>query len=297
MTSDPHPSALAPTSVGATSVPAMRPIALSIAGFDPSGGAGILADIKTFAAHGVYGMACITALTVQSTLGVQAVEPISARMVNETLLSLSGDVRFAAIKIGMLATGEVAGAVAAFLKSQLALAKIPIVLDPILHASSGAELLDVKGQAILRKDLLALVDWITPNLLELAALTGQAVAQTCEGAEASGQVLLEMAARLGNPNLRVVVTGGHAARPNDLLMSLASGSHWFPGKPIATQATHGTGCTFSSALAARLALGNADRSAVEAAKAYVAGAMRAAYPIGQGKGPVDHFWNFGRGVR
>ncbi len=238
-------------------------------------------------------MACITALTVQSTLGVLAVEPVSARTVSETLRSLSGDVRFAAIKIGMLATGEIASVVAAFLKGQSGLAKVPVVLDPILRSSSGAELLDAAGQVVLRNDLLALVDWITPNLQELAALTGRAVTQTREETEASGQVLLELAAKLGNPTLRVVVTGGHAARPDDLLMSLNAGSHWFPGQHIATQATHGTGCTFSSALAARLALGNADRSAVEAAKSYVAGAMRAADPIGQGHGPVDHFWNFG----
>jgi len=289
VTSDPHVPFPSPTPTEPSLGIAEGPIALTIAGFDPSAGAGILADIKTFAAHGIYGMACITALTVQSTLGVQGMEPVAAHVLGETLLCLVGDVRLAAIKVGMLATGEIAGAVAGFLRSQPG---VPVVLDPILRSSSGAELLDASGQAVLRKELLARADWITPNLEELAALTGRAISETHEETEASAQALLEMAARLGNPGLRVVVTGGHAARPDDLLITLAADSQWFPGQRIVTRSTHGTGCTFSSALAARLALGDTDISMiVEAAKIYVTGAMRAAPPIGQGKGPLDHFWN------
>ncbi len=267
-----------------------RPILLTIAGFDPSAGAGILADLKTFAAHGVYGMAAITALTVQSTLGVQRVEPTSPVTLSETLHSLAGDVRFSAIKIGMLATKDLADAVADFLSTQ---PDVPVVLDPILLSSSGRVLLDLPGQQVLRSRLLARAHWITPNLEELAVLTARTVTDSREGTESSAQALLEMAAELGNPGLRVVVTGGHAAQPDDLLMvadSTGNQRHWFPGERIETRATHGTGCTFSSALAARLALGDDDLSAVAAAKAYVTGAMRAAYPIGHGHGPLNHFW-------
>lgn len=289
MTSDPHVPSPLPTPTEPSLGISEGPIALTIAGFDPSGGAGILADIKTFAAHGVYGMACITALTVQSTLGVQGMEPVAAHVLDETLLCLAGDVRFAAIKVGMLATGEIAGAVARFLRRQ---PRVPVVLDPILRSSSGAELLEAGGQAVLREELLARADWITPNLEELAALTGRALSETRRETEASAQALLEMAARLGNPGLRVVVTGGHATRPDDLLRTLAAGSQWFSGQRIVTRSTHGTGCTFSSALAARLALGDADISMiVEVSKRYVTGAMRSARPIGQGRGPMDHFWN------
>ena len=263
------------------------PIALSIAGFDPSAGAGVLADIKTFAAHGLYGMACVTALTVQSTLGVQRVEPVVAHLVGETLISLAEDVRFATIKIGMLATGEVAKVIGSFIINQL---DVPVVLDPILQSSSGAELLGASDRQQITQQLLARVDWITPNINELAALTGRPVASGAMETEASARVLLEMAAQLGNVGLRVVVTGGHAAKPDDLFLS-ANECYWLPGEWVETNATHGTGCTFSSALAARLALGDADLAAIEAAKAYVTGALRRAYPLGHGKGPVNHFWN------
>lgn len=266
------------------------PIVLTIAGFDPSGGAGILADIKTFAANGAYGMACITALTVQSTQGVLGVTPVAAHIVHETLDCLAGDVQFAAIKIGMLGAGAVAKVVAEFLRSH---PEVPVVLDPILQSSSGAALLDAPGQEILQRELLARADWMTPNLHELAVLTGRPLAHSPDAVEANAQALLEESQRLGNPKLRIVVTGGHAARPDDLLLS-ASLRHWFPGQHIETKATHGTGCTFSSALAARLARGEDDWTAVAAAKAYITGALRASTPIGHGHGPVSHFWQMQR---
>jgi hydroxymethylpyrimidine/phosphomethylpyrimidine kinase len=249
-----------------------------------------LADIKTFAANGAYGMACITALTVQSTQGVLGVTPVAAHVVHETLDCLAGDVQFAAIKIGMLATGAVAKVVAEFLRSH---PEVPVVLDPILQSSSGTALLDTPGQEILQRELLARVAWTTPNLLELAVLTGRSLAQTRDTIEASAQALLAQSQRLGNPGLRVVVTGGHAVPPDDLLLS-ASQHHWFPGQRIATKATHGTGCTFSSALAARLALGEDDLTSVAAAKAYVSGAMHSAPAIGHGQGPLHHFWQMQR---
>lgn len=261
-------------------------IVLTIAGLDPSAGAGILADLKTFAAFGVYGMACPTALTVQSTQGVRRVEPVSSQTLGETLDCLAMDVQFSAIKIGMLGTGAATKAVSGWLDTQQ---NVPVVLDPVLKSSSGKELLDRVGVATLREKLLAKIDWITPNLDELAALTGQSVPQTPGETEESAKHLHRMASRLGNAGLKVVVTGGHAARPDDLLL-LADTCHWYPGERIATSSTHGTGCAFSSALAAALALGAAPMAAVGAAKGYVTEALRHAYPVGRGKGPLNHFW-------
>lgn len=262
------------------------PVILSIAGLDPSAGAGVLADLKTSAALGVYGMACVTALTVQSTQGVQRVEAVNGQIVRETLDCLAKDVRLAAIKLGMLGNGAVAAVVADWLAGQPG---VPVVLDPILKSSSGKELLDADGQRVLREQLLARVGWITPNLDELAVLTGLPAATTAAETEKSGKILLEIAASLGNPGLKIVVTGGHAARPDDLLVAREV-CHWFPGEWVATSSTHGTGCAFSSALAARLALGDDPLAAVAAAKHYVAGALRHAYPVGRGAGPGNHFW-------
>ncbi len=291
-------SALSPAQRG----PSLPKVLLTIAGFDPAGGAGILADIKTFHAHGLYGMACITALTVQNTQGVRAVEPVAAATVQATLQTLAEDVSFAAIKIGMLATGAVAAVVADFLDGLLGSKqrtptpvgdRIPVVLDPIVRSSSGAELLDAAGRQILQERLLAVVGWVTPNLPELAVWTGRPVATSRAEVEASAQALLQQAVALGNPGLRIVVTGGHAERPDDLLWT-GTGGEWFAGERVETRSTHGTGCTFSSALAARLALGDGDAEAVRAAKAYGTEAIRAARPIGQGHGPLEHFWPWQR---
>ncbi len=268
-------------------------ILLTIAGFDPSGGAGILADIKTFHAHGLYGMACITALTVQNTQGVRAVEPVPIERMRAELEALSVDVTFAAVKIGMLGTGAIAAGVAEFLGrvGDAPGGPVPIVLDPILRSSSGAEMLDAAGQRAMRGPLLARAGWVTPNLLELATLTGRSVARGRSEVEASAQALVKLAAEAGHPDLRVVVTGGHAAQPDDLLWT-GSGGQWFAGERVKTRSTHGTGCTFSSALAARLALGDGDAEAVRNAKAYVTGALRSARPIGLGHGPLEHFWRW-----
>lgn len=265
-----------------------QPILLTIAGYDPSAGAGILADLKTFAAHGLYGMACITALTVQSTQGVRRVEPLSPGTVTETLDCLAEDIPFAAIKVGMLGNGAVAAAVLEWLQARPA---IPAVLDPVLKSSSGKDLLDGEGQKLLRENALARVDWITPNLPELEGLTGQPVGPDRAGVEEAAARLLHMAARQGNPGINIVVTGGHADKPDDLLLN-REGAEWFPGQYIDTTSTHGTGCAFSSALAAGLALGDIPAAAVRRAKDYVAGALRHAFPVGQGKGPLRHDWNF-----
>ncbi|HEU4982218.1 MAG TPA: bifunctional hydroxymethylpyrimidine kinase/phosphomethylpyrimidine kinase [Acidobacteriaceae bacterium] len=256
-----------------------RPVVLTIAGFDPSSGAGVTADLKVFAAHRIYGASAITALTVQSTLGVRRAEPVSPELLRETLDYLSADLSFAGVKIGMLGTGEVAGVVAEFLeKSGISAGRV--VLDPVLRSSSGRELLSEDGVRRLKSHLLPRVGWVTPNSEELAVLASVPVS--------SREAILAAAARLAEryPGLNVVVTGGHLDAPDDFLRTAGGETRWFAGERIETRATHGTGCAFSSALLARLVLGESPAEAVAAAKAYVAGAMRAALPIGKGRGPV-----------
>ncbi len=262
------------------------PIVLSIAGYDPSGGAGVLADLKTFAAHGVYGMACITALTVQSTQGVQRVQALAPGLVMESLDCLASDVRFSSIKVGMLGEHTVATAVVNWLHGQVG---VPVVLDPVLRSSSGSHLLDEEGIKMLREEWLGRVDWITPNLTELAALASVRLPVNRAETEDAASQLQQLAARRGNPGLKIVVTGGHAEKPDDLLLT-GAGHRWYPGEHVETTSTHGTGCAFSSALASRLALGDDDDSAVRSAKEFVTGALRNAFPVGQGKGPLNHFW-------
>lgn len=269
-----------------------KSVALSIAGFDPGSGAGITADLKTFAAHRIYGVACISALTVQSTQGVRAVEPLSASLVRQTLDCLAEDVFLSGIKIGMLGSAEIVGEVVSFLTRQSAnFDRNFIVLDPVLRSSSGTPLLDANGVCILRDELLQCIGWITPNIEELAILIGENPVSRDQVPGAAAR-LKDLAAQLGNNELNVVVTGGDLSRPDDFLLTASSEQHWFPGEKIATTSTHGTGCAFSSALLCRLISGLRGREAVAAAKEYVTEALRSAYPIGKGKGPMNHFYRF-----
>ena len=270
-----------------------RPVVITIAGFDPGSGAGITADLKTFAAHGTYGVACITAMTVQSTLGVRAVEPLSGSLVRQTLDCLAEDVSLSGVKIGMLGSSGVAGEVASFLTAQSAnIERARIVLDPVLRSTSGTPLIDEKGVRIIRDELLQCVSWITPNILELAVLTGYSEALSREQLPAAAARLKEMAARLGNDGLNVVVTGGHLSQPDDFLLTAPGAERWLPGERIATTSTHGTGCAFSSALLCGLISNLGPEDAVSAAKAYVTEALRSAYPVGKGKGPMNHLFSF-----
>ncbi len=266
---------------------ARRPVVLSIAGFDPSSGAGVTADLKVFAAHGLYGMACITALTVQSTLGVRAVEPVTPATVAATLQMLAEDVVFSGIKLGMLASGEIAGIVNNFLAS---LRGIPVVLDPVLRSTSGQELLDSTGLQVIRQRLLARVDWITPNLDELSILTVMPVKRREEVPGAAAK-LRELARGVGNDELNIVVTGGHFDPADDYLLTAEGEGLWISGEHIDTNATHGTGCAFSSALLCRLVAGDLPAVAATTAKDYVTAALRAAYPVGRGNGPMNHLYN------
>ena len=263
------------------------PVCLTIAGFDPSSGAGITADLKTFAALGVYGVAAITALTVQSTQGVRVVEPVRRSLLRETLECLAEDVALAGVKLGMLASAGLVAEAEKFLRARPEL-RARVVLDPVLRSTSGAALLDAEGTALLKEKLLRVVGWVTPNLDELSALTGIAV-KTREQVTAAAEKLAKYAASIGNRGLGIVVTGGHLDRPEDYLLVNGSGE-WLRGERVETISTHGTGCAFSAAFVAGLAHEQPAREAVEAAKRYVAGAMLAAYPVGQGHGPLHHLY-------
>ncbi len=265
------------------------PVILSIAGYDPSSGAGITADIRTVAAQGCYAVTCITALTVQSTQGVFAVRPLDPDLVARTLATLADDLEVAAVRVGMLGSGEVAATVADFLAER----KLPnIVLDPVIRSSSGAILLDEPGQEVLAKRLLPLCDVITPNVDEAATLAGvEPVAAEAPWEE----VLLRirtMASKLRELGSRaVVVTGGHLTQANDYLLYEEGGAvreEVFPGEHMESGSTHGTGCAFATALACQLAQGKALPQAVRAAKEYVRKAIAAAYPLGRGRGPINH---------
>jgi hydroxymethylpyrimidine/phosphomethylpyrimidine kinase len=256
-------------------------VVLTIAGFDPSSGAGVTADIKTIAAHDCYGIACITALTVQSTLGVHRVEPVSAEIVRQTLEELARDVEIAAVHVGMLGSAAVAKTVAEFLTRRT----LPnVVVDPVLRSTSGADLLDGAGIAEMTGSLFPLAAVITPNVEEASTLTGLPVSCRDEMAQAA-QKLHELGAKA------VAVTGGHLREATDLLsIAVLNGTvvMAFDSAKIESSSTHGTGCAFATALACQLALGRSLPDAVLRAKNYVTAAIANAYPIGQGKGPIHH---------
>ncbi len=260
------------------------PVVLTIAGFDPSSGAGVTADIKTIAAHGCYGVACITALTVQSTSGVRRTEPVSPALVLETLEELARDIPIAAVHIGMLGDRAVASAVVGFLASH----NLPnIVLDPVLRSSSGTTLLEPKGAAILVERLLPIATVITPNIDEAAHLTGLPVSNPDQMRAAA-----EHLHRMGAAN--VVVTGGHLERAIDVLGFTTPAGQFefevFQSPRLQTTSTHGTGCAFATALACHVALGRCLPEAVLLTKAYVAAAIANAHPLGKGNGPVHHLY-------
>jgi hydroxymethylpyrimidine/phosphomethylpyrimidine kinase len=259
------------------------PVVLTIAGFDPGSGAGITADIKTIAAHGCYGVACITALTVQSTGGVRRIETVDAGLVTETLAELASDVEIAAVHLGMLGSAKVVRAVADSLAQQ----RLPnIVLDPILKSSSGADLLDAAGARLLTEKLIPLATVVTPNVDEASALTGLPVTDP-EQMRAAARRLHEMGA------LAVVVTGGHLEKAIDLLSFTSSRGiqqELFKSARLKSNSTHGTGCAFATAVACHLALGRGLPEAVLLAKAYVAAAISNAHPLGRGIGPVHHLY-------
>ncbi len=258
---------------------------LTIAGFDPSSGAGITADLMVFAAAGCFGTAAVTALTVQSTLGVQASQPVSEPLLRETLHCLHEDLPPVGIKIGMLANTANVDAVADFLSSYNRRAQqVPVVLDPVFRSSSGRELLDAHGLAQLKARLLPLADWITPNLAELAELAGMPTGSRPE-MEAAVQNVQERFPRLG-----IVATGGHLDSADDLVAVPGQPMRWLRGAKLVSQATHGTGCAFSSALLCGLVEGLDAFAAAAEAKRFVTQAILRAEPLGHGQGPMNLLW-------
>jgi hydroxymethylpyrimidine/phosphomethylpyrimidine kinase len=264
-------------------MPETPTVILTIGGFDPSSGAGITADIKTIAAHGCYGVACITAITVQSTAGVQRVEPCDPELVSATLDELASDMKIAGVHIGMLGSSKVARAVAQFLRRK----KLEnIVLDPILRSSSGADLLDREGTRLLISELLPLATVVTPNVDEASVLTGLPVTGVDQMRAAAGK-LHEMGAA------SVVVTGGHLEKAVDLLSFQTRRGveqEIFKSERQRSNSTHGTGCAFATAMACHLALDRGLPEAVLLAKAYVSAAISKGHPLGRGTGPVHHLY-------
>jgi hydroxymethylpyrimidine/phosphomethylpyrimidine kinase len=260
------------------------PVALTVAGSDPSGGAGIQADLKTFSALGVYGCAVLTALTAQSTRGVTGVHLVPAGFVREQLETLVADVRLDAVKIGMLATAELARTVGAFLVEH---PQRFVVLDPVMVATSGDRLLDADAVEAVRR-LLPLASLVTPNLPEAAALLDDEPATDLDRLVEQAETLR----RAGAP--RVLVKGGHLTGDDRAVDVLAGpeGVELLTAPRVPTRNTHGTGCSLSSAIAA-LRPRSADwPSAVRAAKAWLTGAIAAAdeLAVGTGSGPVHHFY-------
>jgi hydroxymethylpyrimidine/phosphomethylpyrimidine kinase len=255
---------------------------LSIAGSDPSGGAGIQADLKTFAARGVYGMAALTALTAQNTKGVWGVHLVPPEFVAQQIKAVFADIRVDAVKIGMIANADIAEAVADALAAHR---DIPIVLDPVMIAKGGSPLLAPDAIDTMIRRLLPIATFLTPNLPEAAALLREPAAET-------RLAMADHATRLRSlgPSC-VLIKGGHlgGGESPDVLAS-NEGLSWFEADRIATTNTHGTGCTLSSAIAAELAKGAPPREAVTTAKRYLGAAITAAgtLSVGTGHGPVHH---------
>lgn len=261
-------------------------ILLTIAGHDPSSGAGATADLAVFAAHGFFGASALTALTEQSTVGVGAIHAVSSELLKGALECLVQDLPPAGIKVGMLATeGNVRAVIEFVLRLRDgARERVPVVLDPVVRSSSGAHLLSAAGLALLRAELLPLVDWVTPNLAELAALAECEVNTPEEMERAAARLQARCV------GLNVVATGGHLQSANDLVAPADGRMEWLRGEKIASRATHGTGCAFSSSLLCGLVRGLSGVEAARQAKGYVAEAIRRAAPLGAGNGPMNLLW-------
>ena len=274
-------------------------VALTIAGSDPGGGAGIQADLKTFAAFGLYGVSAIAAITVQNTLGVEAVAPLSADLVTSQIEAIAGDFSIDATKTGMLATAAIVEAVAA----AIAELDLPlVVVDPVLVSTSGERLLDADGVQAMITELLPRARVVTPNVQEAEALGGRRISSAEDARDAARAICDKGAAA-------VIITGGHApgsgfrvpgsalaiARAEDEVVDLlfdGHAFHEFRASRIDSLHTHGTGCTFASAVAAGLALGHNLADAAQRAQQYVGGAIAHAPGLGHGRGPLDHFWEW-----
>ena len=252
--------------------------ALTIAGSDCSGGAGIQADLKTMTMNGVYAMSAITALTAQNTTGVRSIMEVTPEFLGEQLDMIFEDIRPDAIKIGMVSGGHLICTIAERLAYHKA---VNIVVDPVMVATSGSKLIADEALNVLKEKLLPMATVVTPNIPEAEILTGMTIKNEAD--------MLEAAKKIGETyHCAVLCKGGHSINDaNDLLYSDGE-YHWFYGKRIDNPNTHGTGCTLSSAIAANLAKGYSLKDAVEKAKEYISGALSAMLDLGAGSGPMDH---------
>lgn len=267
------------------------PRVLAIAGSDSGGGAGIQADLKTMLALGVHGMTVVTAVTAQNSMGVQGYWELPPEAIRAQLTSVLGDIGADVVKTGMLASATIVGAVC----DELAQTAAPVVVDPVAVSKHGDSLLSAGTLEAVRERLLPLAAVVTPNLLEAELLTGMTIGDEDAMARAA-RLIATMGPRW------VLVKGGHLpGNPVDLLLDSASGDFdsaggdvdsaiRYPGRRIASQHTHGTGCTLASAIASWLALGEDVPGAVKSAREYVTGAIAGSFPLGAGIGPVDHAW-------
>ena len=255
--------------------------ALTIAGSDSGAGAGVQADLKTFAAHGIYGTSAITAVTAQNTLGVTRYQPLPADLVTAQIEAVVSDIGADACKTGMLATAAIVEAVAAAVRAL----DIPLlVVDPVMIAKSGDSLVDDEAVAMLRAELLSLAFVVTPNIPEAEVLAGIPIHSDDDRRDAARRIVARGATA-------VIIKGGHL--PTSDIVDLVYDRHTFTEfrhERVAGRHTHGTGCTFASAIAAHLALGRSLLEAVPLAQRYVAGAIQHGPDLGRGHGPMDHFW-------
>ncbi|MCO4761153.1 MAG: bifunctional hydroxymethylpyrimidine kinase/phosphomethylpyrimidine kinase [Myxococcales bacterium] len=262
---------------------APRPVALTIAGSDSGGGAGIQADLKTFSALGVYGTSAITALTAQNTRGVRGIEAVSPAFVAAQIDAVASDLTVRATKTGMLGSAAVISAIAAAVRRwHLA----PLVVDPVMKASTGAQLLSNTALTALTDELLPLATLVTPNADEAAILVGHPV-QSWPAVQAACKTIAQWGPRA------VLIKGGHIeSDAGESVDTLWDGEvfHRFSRPRLAIRHTHGTGCTFASAIAAQLALGDPLPVAIARARDYVQGAIAGGLALGSGVGPVDHAW-------
>jgi len=252
--------------------------ALSIAGTDPSGGAGLQADLKTFAAHGVYGMGAITAIVAQNTVGVTAVEKVGSFILEAQLDAVFSDIFPDAVKIGMVPDGPLIATVAAALRKWNAR---NIVLDTVMVSTSGRRLLDEGASADLVRELLPLATVITPNIPEAEVLCGFPITSR-------GDMLIAAKTIARSTASAILVKGGHLSGACDDLLYIDGKEIWYSTERIETRHTHGTGCTLSAAIAANIASGASISEAVESAKKYLTRAILMAPGLGKGHGPVQH---------
>ena len=261
------------------------PAVLSIAGLDPSGGAGIAADLKTTLAYGIYGMAATTAVTAQNTCGVSGIWDLPYEAVYEQIDTVFQDIRPNAVKVGMLSTSAAAQAVADIVEKY---APEHMIIDPVMVSTSGKSLLDAEARQILLTDLFQAVELITPNIPECENILGQTIQNQ--------QEMEEAAIRINKIyGCNVLIKGGHLTDTADDLLYTGE-MHWYPSERIKSANTHGTGCTLSTAIACGLACGKQLPEAVRDAKKYVRDAMKAGLDMGQGNGPLAHGC-YGREVR